>query len=667
MDRAQRARALTSCSKSCSRGCPGRGARIADRQSGPLLLRFGTEQQRMRFLPAIAQGEHYFCIGLSEPGAGSDLAAIRTRARKVDGGWRVDGVKLWTTIADRAHAMIALVRTSGEADARREGLSQLLIDLRSPGVTIRPILDMVGERDSTKFFRCVSGPRTVIGSDGTGGNRHGGIVLEARARRYLSSYHCSSNCGAAGQFLQWKCSGLGGGPRSWDHSPDVLVHRESAGAGERRRRAASSRISAPASTRRAPHGHAILATARERQRAPAARDELLWKTSPSSRFARGSGRFGAGSSRVTWAPMTTPLRFGDARTGVLLAETVEAVSAPGAKETRNAKHVRRAGRCLRTLQRGESGCSSWCRKRWGFGGTWDEALIVSTGGFHAVPLPGPRRFSRAPAYRLQITATPGALALACCVGIRDSARWFGTRRLEAVAPAVPWGNAVEHVLVAIESEAGHRLMLIGKAGIDVAATSCTVAREPVADLTFNGAEVLGLGATDEDPFALSALLRVSLMAGGLSAACSSGAQRASASFGKRSAGFRHSHSPRYGNEAAAVNARRGRVRAAERGAAEFEIEAASCGRIAAWTCTSSRSGSRRHRLHGGVPIASLTRACGLGAPSTEMIVLGRAPGALVAHGGRRIFGRIHSPRSHSCRCRHECSSVRAQGRVVTLR
>src|SRR5262252_6366929 len=126
-------------------GAPVAAHWIADRQSGPLLLRFGTEEQRQRFLPAIARGEQYFCIGFSEPDTGSDLAAVRTRARKVGGGWRVDGTKLWTTLADRAHVMIALVRTSGETDARRVGLSQLLIELASPGITVRPVLDLAGE------------------------------------------------------------------------------------------------------------------------------------------------------------------------------------------------------------------------------------------------------------------------------------------------------------------------------------------------------------------------------------------------------------------------------------------------------------------------------------------------------------------------------------------
>jgi alkylation response protein AidB-like acyl-CoA dehydrogenase len=165
---------------------------FADRQSGPLLLRFGTEEQRCTFLPAIARGEMYFCIGLSEPGAGSDLAAVRTRARKVPGGWRVDGVKLWTSIADRAHMMIALVRTGGDAHARHAGLSQLLIDLRSPGITCRPITDMAGERHFNEVFFddvFVSDDR-LIGTEGAGwAQGTAELALERSGpERFLSSY-----------------------------------------------------------------------------------------------------------------------------------------------------------------------------------------------------------------------------------------------------------------------------------------------------------------------------------------------------------------------------------------------------------------------------------------------------------------------------------------------
>ncbi len=83
---------------------------VADRQSGPLLLRFGTEEQRHTLLPAIARGELCFCIGMSEPGAGSDLASVRTRGRRVEGGWKVSGQKIWTSNAQHADWMIALVR-----------------------------------------------------------------------------------------------------------------------------------------------------------------------------------------------------------------------------------------------------------------------------------------------------------------------------------------------------------------------------------------------------------------------------------------------------------------------------------------------------------------------------------------------------------------------------
>src|SRR5690606_5886623 len=109
----------------------------ADRQVGPTLLKFGTKEQRQQFLPAICRGEAFFCVGLSEPDAGSDLASVRTRAIAVEGGWRLSGTKLWITQAHLCHFMLALVRTTpGE---RHKGLSQLVVDLSSPGVTVRPI------------------------------------------------------------------------------------------------------------------------------------------------------------------------------------------------------------------------------------------------------------------------------------------------------------------------------------------------------------------------------------------------------------------------------------------------------------------------------------------------------------------------------------------------
>ncbi len=95
-------------------GAPAASHWLADRQSGPLLLRFGTEEQRQAVLPRIVRGECYFSIGMSEPDSGSDLASVRTRAEAVSGGFRVNGTKIWTSGAHRSHYCVALVRTSGQ-------------------------------------------------------------------------------------------------------------------------------------------------------------------------------------------------------------------------------------------------------------------------------------------------------------------------------------------------------------------------------------------------------------------------------------------------------------------------------------------------------------------------------------------------------------------------
>ena len=132
-------------------GAPVAAHWIADRQSGPLILKNGTEEQRRSILPRVAAGDCYFCIGMSEPDSGSDLAAVRTRAVPVPesqggqgGGWRVNGTKLWTTHAHHAHYMILFCRTDGGAESRQDGTSQFLVDLATPGITVRPILDLTG-------------------------------------------------------------------------------------------------------------------------------------------------------------------------------------------------------------------------------------------------------------------------------------------------------------------------------------------------------------------------------------------------------------------------------------------------------------------------------------------------------------------------------------------
>ncbi len=151
-------------------GAPVSAHWIADRQSGPLILKFGTEAQRQFYLPKICAAEAFFCIGMSEPNAGSDLASVGTRATRCEGGWRLNGRKIWTTNAHHCHYMIALVRSSGEPQDRQKGLSQFIVDLALPGVTVRPIRDLAGDAHFSEVFfdNVLLADDALIGNEGSG-------------------------------------------------------------------------------------------------------------------------------------------------------------------------------------------------------------------------------------------------------------------------------------------------------------------------------------------------------------------------------------------------------------------------------------------------------------------------------------------------------------------
>lgn len=134
-------------------GAPVAAHWVADRQIVPSLLRYGTEQQKRRYLPRIVRGARFFGIGMSEPDAGSDLAGVRTRGAQVEGGWRVSGTKVWTSGAHHADAFIVLARTApADPDHRHAGLSQFLVELDSPGVDVRLITSMDGSRHFNEVF-----------------------------------------------------------------------------------------------------------------------------------------------------------------------------------------------------------------------------------------------------------------------------------------------------------------------------------------------------------------------------------------------------------------------------------------------------------------------------------------------------------------------------------
>ncbi|WP_329521902.1 acyl-CoA dehydrogenase family protein [Spirillospora sp. NBC_01491] len=151
-------------------GAPVAAHWIADRQSGPGLLKFGTDEQKRAFLPGIARGECFFAAGMSEPDTGSDLASVRTRGSRVEGGWRLSGTKVWASGAHRAHAMITLARTEPRTADRHAGLTQFIVELPDPAVRIRPILLLTGEHHFNEVvLDDVFVPDTrVLGEPGSG-------------------------------------------------------------------------------------------------------------------------------------------------------------------------------------------------------------------------------------------------------------------------------------------------------------------------------------------------------------------------------------------------------------------------------------------------------------------------------------------------------------------
>lgn len=174
-------------------GAPVSAHWIADRQSGPLLLRYGTEEQRETYLPAITRGEAFFSIGMSEPDTGSDLASVRTTAIREGDAYRINGTKIWTTDAHRNHFIICLVRTEPVSDNRHAGLSQIIVDLRNdPGVQVRPIANMAGGEDFNEVvFTDVLVPADrIVGEPGKGWEQVTSELSYERSgpERFLSAF-----------------------------------------------------------------------------------------------------------------------------------------------------------------------------------------------------------------------------------------------------------------------------------------------------------------------------------------------------------------------------------------------------------------------------------------------------------------------------------------------
>jgi alkylation response protein AidB-like acyl-CoA dehydrogenase len=165
---------------------------FADRQSGPTLLRYGSEQQCAAILPRVTRGECFFCVGMSEPDVGSDLAAVQMRAVREPDGYRINGTKLWTTNGHIAQYMLLLARTEPKGVERHAGLSQFLIDLAIPGIIIKPVESSSGEHhfNEVSFMDVFVPHEALLGIEGEGWKQvMGELALERSGpERYLSSF-----------------------------------------------------------------------------------------------------------------------------------------------------------------------------------------------------------------------------------------------------------------------------------------------------------------------------------------------------------------------------------------------------------------------------------------------------------------------------------------------
>jgi len=150
-------------------GAPARIGHMGEQLAGPTIAAFGTQEQKDRFLPGILAGTELWCQGYSEPGAGSDLAAVRTRAELRADGWHVDGQKIWTSLAHLADWCFLLARTEPDSQ-RHRGLSYLLVPMRQQGIDVRPIVQLTGTSEFNEVFfdDAVTAADNVVGNVGDG-------------------------------------------------------------------------------------------------------------------------------------------------------------------------------------------------------------------------------------------------------------------------------------------------------------------------------------------------------------------------------------------------------------------------------------------------------------------------------------------------------------------
>jgi acyl-CoA dehydrogenase len=183
---------------------------------GPVIIGYGTPEQQAHYLPKILSGEHRWCQGYSEPGSGSDLASLQTRAQSDGDDYVVNGTKIWTSLAHQATHIFCLVRTDPEAKPQR-GISFLLIDRNTPGLTMRPIINIAGDHEFNQlFFDNVRVPKSQrIGAENEGwtvakyllefergGNYANGLWARLKWVRDLAANYATQDAGFGRKLAQ---------------------------------------------------------------------------------------------------------------------------------------------------------------------------------------------------------------------------------------------------------------------------------------------------------------------------------------------------------------------------------------------------------------------------------------------------------------------------------
>ena len=186
--------------------------------AAPAIMRYGSEEQKKTFLPAILQGERTFALHYSEPGAGSDLASLRTSARRDGDSWVISGQKLWSTYGDRAEYALLAARTDPEARPKHAGISMFLMPLNTPGISIRPSLAMYGRTFSATFYDDVRVPAGAILGPVNGGWKV--ITTALAAERVTIATMAAHLQHLFGKLLDY-VRASGDGPQSLRNDPRV--------------------------------------------------------------------------------------------------------------------------------------------------------------------------------------------------------------------------------------------------------------------------------------------------------------------------------------------------------------------------------------------------------------------------------------------------------------